>query len=451
MKKIRFQFLLPLLLIGCTASNQLAEKDASNKSTSKKKKEAKEEYFEKDYQVLKNETYEKEVKTVWIHKKGWNLSNPAIELKPGEILKFSFDRLSADLGDYYYTIIHCDADWKKSDLMETQYIKGFFQDFIQSFKFSFNTYEQYIHYELELPNKNMQFKITGNYIFKVFKDNNPDQVVLTRRFQVYENKVLTRAKANRPSNIRERNYKQEIDFELDLQKLSIPDINRDIKVVLQQNNRWDNAITDLKPLFVRGNQLIYDYNNMENVFDGGNEYRFLDIRNMRFRGQKIQQILLANRRTDAYLFAEDKRRFKNYLFYEDLDGKFIIKNQHGVDHRVESDYIHVHFALNYPQKLTNGDVYVFGGLTDNDFKEEFKMTYNALAKQYEVDALIKQGYYDYQFMFKKNLEDKGDITIMEGDHFQTENIYSITTYFRDPSCSCDKIIGYHTFKSNQPN
>ena len=223
-----------------------------------------------------------------------------------------------------------------------------------------------------------------------------------------------------------------------------------MKVIVQQNNRWENAKTDLKPLFIRGNRLIYDYDNGSNVFDGGNEYRFLDTRNMRFRGQKVQQIILENRQTNLYLFPEEKRQFKNYLFYEDINGKFYIKNQFGINQALEADYIHTHFALNYPYEVEEGEVYVFGGMSDNELREEFKMTYNPIAKQYETDVVLKHGYYDYLYVLKRKNDFVAEVPFFEGNHFETENNYTITTYFSDPICNCDKIIGHYTFKSNTP-
>lgn len=438
-------FLLVLFVFQKCTTTSLTQNNATEKNDNT---EQEDEYFEPEYKVLKNKIYEESIKTVRAHKTGWELSNPAIEHNQGETITFSFDKIGNELGNYYYSIVHCNADWKKSDLQEINYLDGFFQDFINDFSYSFNTYTNYIHYQVSIPNKNMKIKETGNYIFKVFRDNDPEDVVLTKRFIVYENTILTKATVKRPSNIAERNYKQELDFELDLQEITVRDIGQDLKVVIQQNNRWDNAITGLQPLFIRGNQLIYDYNNEENMFDGGNEYRFLDLRNMRYRGQKVQQIILENRETNVYLFAEDKRQFKNYLFYEDLDGKFTIKNQFASKQTIESDYVYTHFALNYPSELPGGDIYVFGGISDNEYREEYKMAYNKLAKQYEAKAFVKQGYYDYQFMYKKTGE-KGDITVIEGDHFETENMYTITTYLRDYMCNCDRIIGHTTFKSNQ--
>lgn len=446
-KTITYFFFLSIIL-GCSTTNTTSVGNSDSKQNSTNKVDEIDEYYEPEYEVIKNKIYDNDIKTVRAHKSDWELSNAAIEHNTKDKITFSFDKIGDNLGDYYYTIIHCNADWKKSNLQEINYLEGFFQDFINNYSFSFNTYAHYVHYEVTVPNKNIKIKETGNYIFKVFKDNDPEKVVLTKRFIVYENKIITRGKVNRPSKIGERNYKQEVDFELDLQKLVIRDIGEDLKVVVQQNNRWDNAITNLKPLYIRGNQLNFDYNNEENLFDGGNEFRFLDLRNMRYRGQKIQQILLENRETNVFLFAENKRRFKNYLFYEDLDGKFTIKNQFGSKQTIESDYVYTHFALNYPQELVGGEIYVFGGISDYEYRDEFKMTYNSLAKQYETKAFIKQGYYDYYYMYKKSGE-PGDVTVFEGDHFVTENMYSITTYLKDFMCNCDRIIGHTTFKSNQ--
>ena len=185
MKHLIYLFLF--LVVSCTGANKFASSDSNENDTTA---DIEDEYAVEDYGVYRNETFDKNVKTVWLHKKSWNMSNPAINKEENETLKISFDKLGPDLGDYYYTIIHCDAEWKKSDLMQTQYIQGFFQDFIQSFKFSFNTYDQYIHYELEIPNKNMSFKLTGNYILKVFRDNDPEDAVFTRRFKCMKIKSL---------------------------------------------------------------------------------------------------------------------------------------------------------------------------------------------------------------------------------------------------------------------
>ena len=441
------KILIVIALLSCTSTKNTTDNTSEPKKIPNPEKVEDLTQIEDLNVVLENKTYQKSIKTILVHRKGWELSNSAMQLNSNEVLQFSFDELGSNLGDYYYTVIHCTHDWKKSDIIESNYLEGFFQDYISTYKFSFNTVQPYVHYEVEIPNKNLKITQSGNYIFKVYKNNNQNEVVFTQRFKVYENIIATKAKVNRPTLLVERNYKQEIDFELDITKLNVLNLQEDLHVVIQQNNRWDNEITNLTPLYIKGNELIYDYNNKENMFDGGNEFRFLDIKTLRYRGQKVKQIVTEKTSTDVYMLTELKRTYKNYNFYDDLNGNFIIRNQNGVNHVIESDYATVHFALSFDEKV-DGEVYVFGRISNYQFKEEFKMSYNSRTKQYTLPVLLKQGYYDYHYVVKqKNKPAK--IPFMEGDHFETNNDYGITTYYKDPTCDCDRIVGYHTFKSKK--
>ena len=442
--KQTFFYLMLLLAFSCTTKKTVESKTDEPKKISTIEK-VKDLTQEEENVVMENKNYQKSIKTILVHKKGWELSNSAMELNSKDILQFSFDEIGSDLGDYYYTLIHCTHDWKKSDILESDYMDGFFQEYISNFKYSFNTITPYIHYVVEVPNKNMKLTKSGNYIFKVYKNNNADEVVFTQRFIVFESLVKTKVKVKRPTILVERNYKQEVDFELDITNINLINMQKDLHVTVQQNNRWDNEITNLTPLFVRGNNLIYDYNDRENLFDGGNEFRFLDIKTLRYRGQKIKQIVKEKNSTEVYLLTELKRTYKNYDFYEDLDGNFIIRNQNGVNHAIESEYANVHFALEFDEKV-NGEVYVFGRISNYLYQDAFKMSYNVRTKQYTLNVLLKQGYYDYHYVVQQ-ANKKADVPFMEGDHYETNNSYSITTYFYDPICSCDRIVGYYPFKS----
>lgn len=437
-------------LTACTGTQNISDttenkNTSTNETETSKKEEKQSDYFDEDYLVYNNKTYYKSIKTVLAYNEGFELSDPAMQLNGRDTMVFSFDDLTSNLGSYYYTLIHCDENWQKSDLLETEYIDGFFQDFISSYSYSFNTLQQYIHYKVKIPNKNMKPTKSGNYIFKVYNNNSPEDVVLTKRFIVYENIIKTEPKVIRPTILDDRDYKQEVDFNLDLGSLVVNNIYDDIKVVLMQNNRWDNAVTNLTPLFVRGNYLIYDYNK-ENVFDGGNEFRFLDIKNVRYRGQKVKSIAVENKQTYIDLFTEQKRTYKNYMNYQDLNGKYIVKIQSGVNSDIEADYAWVHFSFAFDHKENAGDFYVFGGISDYQFKDDFKLIYNEAKQIYETTVLLKQGYYDYCYMLKRN-DGKSDITAIEGNHFETDNAYTIITYVKDQKFGYDRIIGYHNFLS----
>lgn len=445
--------LIGLLIIGCTTAKQNTSTDgvnteANNDNTKTKRDSIKDkidDYFKEDYDKLKTGINYSSIKTLLVHRKNWELSEAAMKLNGNDTLIFSFDEITSDLGNYYFTIIHCNADWTKSDLLESEYMDGFFQDFISNFKYSFNTLEQFIHYEVQLPNKNIKLTKSGNYIFKVYNDNNPDDVVLTKRFMVYENVITTEAQIVRPTILDDRDDKQEVDFNLDIGELVVNNIYDDIKVSIRQNNRWDNEITDLKPRFIRGSIINYDYNK-ENVFNGTNEYRFLNIKSLRYRGQKVKSILVENKQTYVELFPEEKRTYKNYLNYEDLNGNYIIRIQTGVDSRAEADYAYVKFSIKSHEEQ-GGEVYIIGGLTNYQIDENFKLTYNESNQAYEGTFLLKQGYYDYHYAMVKN--GKTDVPFFEGNHFEAINNYTITTYLRDPQFGYDRIIGYFNVLSNR--
>lgn len=444
-------------LISCTTSKQSVatvdngkfEKiDSIQKQADKRKtKEKVEDYFDPEYDKIQSTVYSKNIKTVQSQKAGWPITEQGMALGV-DTLVFSFDELSNDLSNYYYTFIHCNADWTKSDLLQTEYLEGFFQDFINTYSFSFNTLTNFVHYEVKFPNKNVRPTKSGNYIFKVYRDNDPNDIVLTQRFIVFENLIQTEAKVVRPSIIDDRNDKQEVDFKINTGKLPINDSYNDLQVVLLQNHRWDNAITDLKPRYIRGTEFDYNYDK-ENVFDGLNEFRFLDLKSLRYRGPSVKEIKVIERKNYVQLFPAKDRRFKNYISYIDVNGKYIIKTQEGVNNNLEADYALVTFYMESKEKLT-GDVYVFGGLTNHQFKDEFKLTYNSNYNVYEGSILLKQGFYDYYFALKTP-NGAVDIPYFEGNHFETVNNYTVITYLRDQIADYDRIVGYFSFGSDKQN
>ncbi|HKI88310.1 MAG TPA: DUF5103 domain-containing protein, partial [Draconibacterium sp.] len=220
-----------------------------------------------------NAVYNENIKTVLMYRDGFELSNPVIELGEDANLVLKFDDLSGEVKDYYYTIVHCDADWNESYIPQTDYLEGFTDNPVDDYQRSFNTTFDFINYQISLPNDNVQFKLSGNYALVVFEDNDKEKKVLTKRFYVVEHVVDIEGTVRRATLDAYQGENQEVDFTIYHENLAIRNPQEEVKVVIMQNNRWDNAIRDLKPLFVRNSQLIYDYNR-GNVFEGGNEFRY---------------------------------------------------------------------------------------------------------------------------------------------------------------------------------
>lgn len=406
----------------------------------------KEEYFEDNSIRYENFIYKASIKTVQLHDESFELSQPILNLGSEEKLKLSFDDLDADLKNYSYTIIHCNSNWEPSGLIAAEYIDGFQENTINDYSYSFNTLQKFTHYNTIFPNNSMQITKSGNYILKVIVDGNAEDIVITRRFMVYQNRIMLNAKVTAASIISDRNYKQEIDFTINHTGYSIMNPFSDLKVVITQNNRWDNAKTDLKPLFVKDAELVYDLD-VDNVFSGGNEFRYFDIKSIRYQSERIGNVTSDSSGNQVVLLPDEKRTFRRYSTYSDINGNYLIKVQEGNDSEVEADYCYVHFFLQYDAVLTDGNLYVSGAFNAWRYNQENLMRYNDKRFGYECTLLLKQGYYNYQYAYLKDGETAADETLIEGMHFETENDYTIYVYHRQQGTFYDQLIGVKRLNS----
>ncbi len=391
--------------------------------------------------------YKPNIKTVRLYDENFELSQPLINLGSQEKLKLSFDDLDADLKNYSFTLIHCNAAWEPSDLMPAEYIDGFQENSINDYHYSFNTLQRYTHYNTFLPNNNMRITKSGNYILKVFLDGNPENIVITKRFRIYENKIIIQPKVFAASIIADRNFKQEIDFTINHTGYSITNPYTDLQIVITQNNRWDNAKTSLKPLFVKDMELVYDYDE-DNVFTGGNEFRNFDMKSIRYHSERIGSVKYdSSSGTHVYLMPDEKRTFKRYSTIADINGNYAVKIQEGNNSEVEADYCYVHFFLPYDDVLTDGNLYVFGAFNSWKCNRENLMVYNSKRFGYEATLFLKQGYYNYEYVFLKDGATAADDTLIEGMHYETENDYTIYVYHRQQRTFYDQLIGVKRFNS----
>ena len=390
-----------------------------------------------DITTYKNQTLNPNIKTVLCHKKEEELSLAVINLFSNDKLLVSFDDLDADRKDYLYTIIHCNADWTKSNLMPSEYINGFTEEFISNYEFSFNTIQRYTHYQFEFPSKNIQPILAGNYIFKIYEEDG--NTIIYKRFMVLDTKVSIDAEVRRATLAADRNTKHEIDFTVKHPDIIIGDPFSDIKVHIKQNNQEDNAITDLTPLFVKNEELIYNYED-DNTFWGNNEFRHFDFRSLRYQSERIKEIYTDSIHNHVFLFNDRKRPFDRYSIQVDLNGKFLIASQEGWKSSTEADYAWVHFTIDVEQ-ISYGDLYLLGSLSDWELKKDFRLEYKPEQKQYIASVYLKQGYYNYHYALHDTITNRVDISFIEGTHYQTRNDYYIYVYHRSTGDRHDKLVG----------
>lgn len=373
------------------------------------------------------------IKSVTLHARKVNAFTPIVKL--GETLLFSFDDLEGDEKEYLYKLTHCDSNWNVSNISSTEYTNGFTDDTIRDYENSFNTYQDYTHYDLQIPNKNMQIKVSGNYLISVIDED--DEVVFTRRFIVYQQKVDVGVSIHKARKIAAISTKQNVEIVVNYANMQINNPSEEVQVAIYQNNDWNNVVPNLKPQYYRGTQLIYKYGD-ETTFFGGNEYLYFDTKDYRSSTNSIRRVELK----DIYetkLYVNESRKNKAHTYYPDVNGHFFVRSINAENSKIEADYTKVHFVYKTDEIDSDKDIYVYGAFNNWQFLEDNKLKHST-QNFYETDILFKQGFYNYSFVSVDH-NNSIDNTI-EGTHYQTENDYVVFVYYKKFGSKYDEVIGY---------
>lgn len=381
-------------------------------------------------------TYEPQIKTVLLHPvlgTGDNLE-PAITQFGQWNLILEFDDLKSQRESYNATIIHCNHDWVKSDLMDLDFLTDYNEFNITNFQFSINTHIPYIHYTYNIP----AVKIPGNYMIVVYRNGDKDDIILSKRFMVCNNKVTFSRDGNLLNSGKIASLNQQLNFTLSYEGLTLPNPLENLWVVIRQNQRWDNMISDVKPSFVRDydQELDYIFFDDKKMFKGGNEFRFFDLRSLTYPGRNVATVNKTSKPFEAYIQTDKSRSINAYAQYNDLDGNFKIENLDYNDPYF-TNYLYVNFSLS--SQPVNGDVYVAGAFNYWNLDENNKMQYDSSRNEYQVRTLLKQGWYDYQYVVKSPTL---PTYYFEGSHYETQNSYEIFVYYKAYQPRAEQLVGY---------
>ena len=350
-------------------------------------------------------------------------------------LILEFDVLNNLEEDFYYVIEHFDSDWNPSQLMKTEYLAGMDNLRIVDYVNSFNTYQIYSHYRLQIPNRQTRLRVSGNYIIKIFDDY--DDLVFSRKFMVVEPMANVAVQIRRSRDVALINETQSVDFNVTPTNSNFNNPLETIKTTVLQNNNLKTAVHGLKPQYIMGNELVYRYSNAS-LFWGGNEYLFFENKDIRATNLGIQYIDLQDL-YHSYLYTNIERSRLKYTFNPDINGGFKVTVLDREDPRIEADYTYVHFSLS-AREFIDATVYVYGGFNNFSTSKENEMVFNPKKGVYETKLLMKQGFYNYKYVLvdKENTLHEGAIS---GNFDETENNYKVLVYYRDLGARYDKLIG----------
>lgn len=433
-------------------SAQTAAKD-SNAAVSQASPEAKPQ--------TRDMVYAEHIRSVRLHPIEAPLEAPIVRLGSGEQLELRFDDLSEQVRPYRMALYHCDRNWERSDLDFNDYLKGFDRVNLNAFTFSTLGKTRFVQYTYRFPNAECQPLLSGNYLLLVYDEDQPKRAVLTRRFYVTERQVGIEAKVQRPASPKYRNSHQQLRIEVQTQDLESSNPMAQLGLTVLQNLRPDNGMVDLKPDFLREGQLSYQSPDL--VFPAGKEWRFGSLRSTRLLTEGVQRIDRQSTPPTIFMRHDAVRSFRQYRFRADMNGRwFVAADDNGANTGPEQDereaeYLKVHFFLPYPAPLNDGHMHLFGGFDDFRLDESTRMAYNLDRGGYEAVRLLKQGVYNWQYAFvpfasgENNSPGGGtpqaDLSVVEGDWYETENRYDAFMYLRDFRLRCDRLVGHTSVRS----
>ena len=373
-----------------------------------------------------------------VQKDGDFMAPPVVRLGSGEQVIVSFDEIGDDWSRLQYRLVHCNADWQPSRLIESEYVDGFNFADIEDYAFSGNTFVNYTNYRFAVPSEDLQVLVSGNYVVEVFSPDEPDEVLLRARFQVSEDTAFVEGNASPHTDFGYNSEWQQVNLGLNT---AGKDINpyQDIIISVIQNRRPDTEVFVSHPLRSDGSKVIYEHN-QNLIFPASNEYRRFETVRADYPGMNIEAVDFADRRYQAWVVTDRDRSEGSYSYDQTQKGRFKIDSYNASDPDLGSDYVDVHFALDYPP-LTNGSIYINGDFTYNRYDDQYRMQYDPERQLYTLTLPLKQGSYNYQYVVVKDGETKGSTAPIEGNKYETQNEYNVTVYYRTPTGRYDRLIG----------
>lgn len=371
---------------------------------------------------------------------------PIIRLGSNDRIVISFDEIEDDIRYMRYRLIHCNADWQPSQLLDSEIVDGFNLASIEDYAFSENTFVHFVNYRIEIPNDQISPLVSGNYLLQVMPEDLDDQendVLLQARFQVSDNIATIVGEASGRTDRGFNTEFQQPQFMVTTGQYRIEDPFTELIAVVEQNfsNLDSRAIT--RPLRIDGDKIIYEHL-PQLIFPAGNEYLRFETVRTNYTGMHTESMRYEGDRYNAYLMADYPREGRQYEFDRTQNGRFRIDEYNATDPDLGADYVDVHFTLKMP-RLNDASVFVDGEFTNSIMPGENRMTYNPEEQAYQLSLPLKQGSYNYRYVTVKN--GKPDPTDIDGNHYETLNTYNISLYQRKPGFRADRLLGTATIQA----
>lgn len=384
--------------------------------------------------------FDSDIRSLTLEMEGNRLAPPILTLGSSDSLTIGFDQMGDERQYLRYSIELCNADWTPSELVDAEVFDGFNYGDIENYAFSRATVTHYVHYSITLPNNDYQFNLSGNYLLKVYPENDPDNILLQARFMVEESAVNISGSVTSRTDIDYNDANQQLSLEINTNNTRIRDVNTDLRVYITQNGRQDNEVLLSHPTRLMSSRVIYEHIPAL-IFPAGNEYhRFESINNL-YPGMGEDHIEYHPPFYHHILNLDRPRAHKAYQYDSTQHGRYFIREYNADDSDIEADYTFVFFSLDMLE-IPDADVYLDGDFMLRKFNDNSRMEYNPATGRYEKLLKLKQGAYNYQYLVVDKYNPKFASTMpIEGNHYETVNEYLVRVYYRTPGERYDRLLG----------
>lgn len=361
---------------------------------------------------------------------------PVIRMGTNDLLEITFDEIGEDNSYLEYRLVHCNADWQPSALVDVEYLDGFNAVKIEDYAYSTATFVHYVNYRIEIPGENTRILRSGNYLLQVYDPDAPEEVLLQTRFQVSENTATVAGEYNARTDRGFNDTYQQVSLAVKADISEGANPYSDFRMEIMQNGRELTKRTMPMPSRVNGNMLLYEHNPLL-IFPAGNEYlRFESVSN-RFPGMRVDSLKYMGTNFHVWLKPDYPRAHSEYQYDQTQHGRFLVREYNATDSNIGADYITVHFFLDR-ERMPGSEIYVDGEMTHGEFGDANRMTYSAEKGGYVLELPLKQGAYNYQYVVKGP---DGEYRLLDGDKWQTGNQYTVSIWERRPGERADRLVG----------
>ena len=390
--------------------------------------------------------FDEKIKSLQVRLDGNDFASPVAVLGSADRIRIDFDRIAEDRDFLRYSLVHCSARWQPSGLVDSEFLDGFNEGTIEDYDFSRATTVHYVHYSLTIPNEQVSPRLSGNYLLKIYSEDNPDDVLLQCRFMLCEMAAPIEASVSSRTDIDYNEANPQVNFIVDLERAEVDDPFNDLLAVVGQNGRLDNEVAIGHPLRLQGRKAVFEHL-PKLIFEAGNEYRRFEIVSEQYPGMGVDYIDYFDPCRHYMLYVDTPRAGEPYSYDQTQHGRFFIRRADSQDGDVDADYGIVHFALDMPEQ-PGTMIFIDGDLVQRRFGPESRMQYNAATGRYELSMLLKQGAYNYRYLAVPPGASRGYTGNIEGDNYQTVNEYDVKIYHRRRGERYDRLIGFTTTRSD---